>query len=124
MIIPRFIKRLWPFFAIAAVAIITYSNALRSEFLMDDLWMFQPDRIAYVKAQVESVVLNKPIPENLKDFMIDLSYRPLSQILPLANYLLFKNNVLGYHIVNLILFILCALMIFLFLQTLFDDFFI
>jgi len=107
---------------LAIVAGAVYSNALHSAFIMDDHWMFQEDRVAWTRAKVESLIVHKPLAPALQGYEIDLSYRPLSQILPMAGYLMFKNNFFAYHSVNLFLFILCVFMIFYFLQTLFNNF--
>ncbi len=98
------------FLCFAAVAVLTFSNALRNPFLMDDHAYFFSD----MRAQTPRMLANFFIPDMRKNLGMDKTsrsatyYRPLAYFVPNVCYMAFKTNTLYYHIFNLLLFtILC-----------------
>lgn len=115
----RFIKslELGVLIALTAIAFAAFANALDNPFLVDDhaffdeklknpkyVWLhFLPDKNKYLHIEGESA---------------DPFYRPLATIIPMLMHLAFRDNVIGYHASNTVLFAVAGWMLFLFMRFL------
>lgn len=115
----RFIKsiELGVLIILTAISFIAFANALDNPFLIDDhaffdeklknpkyVWLhFLPDKNKILKIEGESA---------------DPFYRPLATIIPMLMHLAFRDNVVGYHSGNTILFAIAGWMLFLFIRFL------
>ena len=107
------------FFILSFVCLAAYSNALHNDFLIDDhdLILGNPPahHLDFVRHQLapwatDSATTVKPP-----------YYRPLAHIIPFFLYVAFKTNVTGYHMVDLLLFILLCFSIYSLLNSLLND---
>ena len=114
-------KKKGVFISIALIIIfgfIVYGNSLNGKFIWDD------DKLIKESAYLKNLSF---IPNFfIKDIGAGAgiksgSYRPLQMITYLIDYSLWKLNVLGYHLTNILLHILVALGIYWFVDTLFAD---
>ena len=117
----RWLKRKLPvyFLFLFFVCCINYSNSLHNDFMIDDYGLILQDK----KAHNLENLLYQFIPDNQKYLNIGRKeggayYRPFAHIIPLLSYLAFKENVFGYHCVNLVLFFLCVVLIYYLIQIL------
>ncbi len=96
--------------ALFLICIGTYHNSLRNEFMMDDYGLILRDTKAHTWSSV--FVHFAPDPSQILKIEDDphfIYYRPLVHILIGIAYLCFGNNPVGYHMVNMFLYFLCAL---------------
>jgi tetratricopeptide (TPR) repeat protein len=105
-------------FLITALGLAVYANSLNGEFLWDDdylikqnIYIKNPARIS--KLFTEQIGAGSGVPSN--------SYRPLQMLTYMLDYSLWKLNVRGYHLVNMLLHILAALSLFWLINLLFKD---
>ena len=103
---------------IMALSFAVYANSLNGKFVYDD----QP--------LVENNPLIKEWPVSLKVFTVDFGifdyvkasfYRPLQMITYAMDYRVWKLNVVGYHLTNILLHILAALCVYWLINILFND---
>ena len=101
-------KHLW--MAIAAVIMagfLTYANTLQSPFIWDDINLVEKNPTIHNLKN-----LGRIFKENLGFGVIQqrsASYRPLQSLTYMIDYSIWKNNVLGFHLTNIIFHILSAL---------------
>lgn len=103
---------------IAACGFAVYSNSLKGQFLWDDehLVKYNP----YIK---DWSYLPKILVSSIRTGAEEVSnfYRPVQVFTYLLDYSLWKLNVIGYHLTNVLLHILVALTIYWLIQILFRD---
>jgi hypothetical protein len=96
------------FLLIAFVGLLGYGNSLRNQFMLDDYVVLLGDR------GVEHMSLGALLTSHTHIY-----YRPVGHLILLLSYHLFKRDPLGYHLVNLLLFIVMAYLFFVITQRLF-----
>jgi tetratricopeptide (TPR) repeat protein len=97
-----------------------YSNSLHSPFMIDDHGFFD-EKMRNPKYLYIQFIPDKEAALGIEDQKSDSYYRPLAHIIPMLCYLTFKDNYVGYHAFNLLLFCGAAFFIFLFLEMLFKE---
>jgi len=119
--IPDNLSKTIPFLSFALIIIlgfIAYGNSLHGQFIWDD------DKL------IKENVYLKGVSHVPKLFIEDIgsgagikcgSYRPFQMVTYLIDYSLWRLNVVGYHLTNIILHILVALTIYWLVDALFDD---
>ncbi len=100
-------------FSLLILCLLSYSNAIHNQFLIDDEGFLLQD----TKLQNPKFFYFRFIPDLNKTLKIeggarDVYYRPLAHLVPMVCLLLLGKTSEGYHIVNLIFFYLCALLIY------------
>ena len=99
-----------------------YHNSLHNDFMIDDHGMVLQD----TKIHNPKFFFYQFIPDLQKNLSLegskgDVYYRPLAHVLPMAGYLWFGSDPFGYHLLNLILFYLCAMAFYGFWNLLLKD---
>lgn len=99
------------------LGVLTYSNALNHPFMIDDHAFFDEmdhrwGNLLYQFIPDKSKVLQMEGAKN------EVYYRPLGVVLPKILFLLFGQNVLFFHLVNLTVFILACWVVFFFVRAL------
>ena len=106
-------KHLFPlFFLIVGISLI-YSNSLKGSFQFDDGQIRDRPNLHVAELNIKSLKGTLYwIPDQRR------IYRPLPGLTLGLNYYFGRDNPFGYHIVNISIHILCAIAVYLFLQTL------
>ena len=106
------------FFLIIILGLAVYANSLQGEFLWDDEQLIE-DNI-YIKSP--SYIRNI-FTENIKAGAGRTTnfYRPLQMLTLMGDYALWKLDVRGYHLSNILLHILAALALYQLIYTLYND---
>jgi len=94
-----------------------FSNGLHGQFMIDDHAFFE-EKLRNIKYLPLNFIPDKDRALHIEGESKDPFYRPLSIIVPMLSYLAFKDNVVGYHALNLVLFVLTSWGIYLFLSFL------
>jgi len=115
-----FIKK---FFFIAFITFLIYGSTLSGEFLFDDINLIQQNNTITSLKNIPQIFQEKFFSEQNKEEDVGY-YRPLVLLSFMLDYRLWKLNPFGYHLTNIILHILNAILIFLLAYTLFKDHFI
>lgn len=91
-----------------AACLLTYSNSLRNEFLIDDHGLvFEDKRIHNLKYFLRYFgASGQAYDEELQNLRY---YRPLNHTIPMVCYYFFKDDPFGYHLTNLVLFYISCL---------------
>lgn len=122
MIQKNMIKNLRYYFMFLIIGLTVYGNSLHNPFMMDDDYLIiQDSKMHQIKYWFYQFIpdLNKYL--NLEDRDVSAYFRPIAHILPMIGYFLFKEDVFGYHVMNLLLLILGVWMVFAFLNRLIKD---
>jgi tetratricopeptide (TPR) repeat protein len=102
--IPRFPATGWPLLALAMAGILAYANSLSNPFVFDDqASIVDNDRIRHVW-NLSSVLF----PER----ELAVAGRPLVNVSLAINYALGGSDVVGYHVWNILIHVVCALLLF------------
>lgn len=104
-------KNLFALFSITILILITYSNTFQASWHLDDYRFLENETLQLAK-------LNWP---EFKKVLIKEQaelFRPVSSLTLALNYYFGKNDVFGYHLVNIIIHILSSLFLFLFIHNL------
>ncbi len=89
---------------------LTYGGILSHPFMMDDYGLFlENPRRNDIRHIFSYLIPDQDLSLNGRDGISDAEYRPLSFILPLLEYRLFREDPFGYHMVSLALFYLVSL---------------
>ena len=105
-----------------SVCLITYGNSLHNDFMIDDVGMILRDtRMHNIKFINYQLVPDVNRNSNMERVSRDVYYRPVAHVLPLFCYLVFREAPFGYHFVNLVLFFLACLSIFILIKFLFGN---
>lgn len=100
-------------FCLAALCLVTYANSLSNGFLMDDYPML-------IKNQhIGSPFFLQLVPPTQAQHL--LYFRPVTHLLNLITYSWFKENPVGYHLLNLFLFYLACLSLYKLLTLILKD---
>lgn len=106
-------KHLLPLFLLAFGVILIYSNSLSGSFQFDDLQITDRPNLHVVDLSYESLKGTLFWLPNQKKI-----YRPIPCLTLGLNYYFGRGNPFGYHLVNITIHILCAMAVYVFLQTL------
>jgi len=100
------------------ISCIVYANTLKNGYVYDDISAITKNTI--VKKGISAIpeLLSTPYRRGFYATSNDL-YRPLSLIMFAVEYQIFGLNPLPYHLINIIIFAFCVILLFLF----FDEFF-
>jgi len=105
---------------LVVVAIAVYANSAGNGFVMDDSSAITSNTIVQKGFAGIPELLHTPYHQGYSVVANDL-YRPLSLVLFAVEYQLFGLNPVPGHVVNLLLFVGCVLLLFLFLDQLFEQ---
>jgi Tfp pilus assembly protein PilF len=95
---------------------LTYANALHGPFMFDDHDFFDDTKKNIRNIPVFFLPDGDNIIQGTTALGHNLFYRPLSKVVPMLPYLIFRSNVFALHVFNLILWTAAAWMVFLFLN--------
>ena len=111
------------FAVLLVIIVITYANSLRNGFMVDDYHMFLENdaRLQNINLFYHHFIPDKDKILGIENEEIDIYYRPFAHILPMIGRTLFDDNVVGYHVMNLILFYLCMIVFYYLIYTLFSN---
>lgn len=108
--------------AIFILILSVFSNSLHNDFMMDDHGLILHDsKIRSIKYLHYQFIPEKHQYLNIEDGAGAAYYRPFAHVAIMICYLIFENNVLGYHFINCILFLLCVMAIYSLIHRLFKD---
>ena len=108
--------------AFLILILLTFSNSLNNGFLMDDHGLILQDtKIHNIKYLHYQFIPDKGRYLNIEGGAGAAYYRPFAHVVPMIGYLIFKDNVFGYHLINCILFLLCVMTIYFLIQRLCKD---
>ncbi|MBN3038158.1 MAG: tetratricopeptide repeat protein [Candidatus Omnitrophica bacterium] len=109
------------FVLIALLGVVAYGNSLKGEFLWDDNFLIKENK--YIK---DWSYWPKAFTENIEAGARKETsfYRPLQVFSYMLDYSFWTLDSRGYHLTNLILHLLAALMVFWFINLLYDDWFV
>ncbi|MCW3123598.1 MAG: Tetratricopeptide 2 repeat-containing protein, partial [Flavipsychrobacter sp.] len=105
------------------VSLLVYGNTINNRYVLDDLTAITSND--YVKQGVKAIpdILVTPYHKGYKRIQdtgaIDNLYRPLSLVTFAVEYQFFKNNPTEGHLINILLFAACVIVLFLFLDRVF-----
>ncbi len=110
-------QRFWAVsFVLLVVSLITYSNSLHNEFVIDDLSRLIEDTSI---RNIKQLYLNFS-PAYMRLHHGDY-YRPLLHALIMVNHALFGSNPVGYHLVNLFLLYISSILLYVLLNRIQGD---
>ena len=89
--------------------LLTFINGLHGPFLIDDRAFFDQEGVDW------QAVAKAFLPHGTRSAY----YRPIADAFPLLNHMLFGEHTFGYHLVNLLLWVLAAFCLYIFLRRLF-----
>ncbi len=104
---------------IAILGFAVYGNSLKGEFLWDDIYLVK-DNASIKDFSSIPTIFAKDEWRFIAERKFNL-YRPLQTLTYMVDYSLWKLNVMGYHLTNILLHILTALAVFWLVNILFDD---
>jgi tetratricopeptide (TPR) repeat protein len=105
--------------ALAVLTFIVYANTLWNTFVMDDVIVLKENTIVLQGMKAIPELFATP---HMRGYMVipnDL-YRPLSLVMFAAEYEIFGLNPMAHHFFNIVTFIGCVIMLFLFLDKFFE----
>ncbi len=118
MMIPR-LKYFIYFCSFLLITTFVYWNSLDNAFMMDDDFLILQDpKLHQMKYWYYQFIPDLDRHLNLDYKESSAYYRPFAHILPMIGYCLFKENVVGYHIMNLLLFVCAGFLLFMLLKRL------
>ena len=106
-------KHLLPLFLLALGVALIYSNSLDASFQFDDLQIRDRPNLRITTLNFQTLKGTLYWSPNQKRV-----YRPIPCLTLGLNFYFGRNNPFGYHIVNITIHILCAIALYVFLQTL------
>lgn len=108
-------------FFLGLISFIVYANTLRNGFAGDDIGTIR-DNAYITKGGISAIptLLSTPYHRGSLILANDL-YRPLSLVLFATEYQLFGYNPLPFHFINILLYAGCVILLFLFLDGLFEQ---
>ena len=115
---PRWAVGIFLFFSL----LLAYSNSFRNTFLMDDYGLILQDaKIHNIRLLPYQFIPDLKESLHLENQRQDPYYRPFATVLPMLGWAFFKENPVGYHILNFLLFFLAVLAIYAMIECLLDD---
>lgn len=104
---------------LAFSSLVVYVNTLKNGFVFDDFTLITENTIVQKGIAAIPEILSTPYRKGYAATVNDL-YRPMSLVVFATVYQCFEKNPLPYHLVNILLFAGCVLLLFLFLDRLFE----
>ncbi len=102
--------------------LLTFSNSLRNNFMMDDDGLILQDtKIHHLQYLRYQFIPDKQQYLNIEDARPEVYYRPLAHLVPMICYIFFREDVVGYHWVNCILFLGCVIVFYHLVQRLLNN---
>ena len=111
--ITKFLKNspaLKVFFVLLVLGTLTFANGFKNPMMLDDHTFFD-EKMRNMKFLWMQFVPDKNIFLGLKDQKTDVYYRPLAHVIPMLAYAAFHNNVVGHHLLNMVLLVTASFMI-------------
>ncbi|MGE0268958.1 MAG: tetratricopeptide repeat protein [Candidatus Omnitrophota bacterium] len=107
-------KNIFVMFLLGMFCLAAYSNSLNNPFLMDDHALILQNRKI---GDLGHLQLN-PFSHQKKndDGSNYIYYRPITHLADYISFLMFEKNVFGYHALNLLLFFICSVILYHFLN--------
>ncbi|MFH1867699.1 MAG: tetratricopeptide repeat protein [Candidatus Omnitrophota bacterium] len=112
---------------IAVVGFSVYANSLTGSFIWDDEGLIEKNSYIKSPAHMPKIFIEDIGSGNISQGggkKSTFSYRPLQMLTYMLDYSIWKLDVRGYHLTNIILHILTAISLYLFICVLFKDNFI
>ena len=106
-------KHFLPLFLLALGVALIYHNSLTGSFLFDDFQVEDRPNLHLTEINISSLKGTFYWAPNSKKI-----YRPLPCLTLGINYYFGRDDPFGYHVVNVTIHILCAIAVYIFLQTL------
>ncbi|MDD5680284.1 MAG: tetratricopeptide repeat protein [Candidatus Omnitrophica bacterium] len=106
-------------FLIIVLGFILYANSLNGQFIWDDEFLVRDNYYIRSCSNLMAIFTTGLGAGSGKDFQY--YYRPLHMASYIVDYSVWKLNVIGYHLTNILLHILITLCICLFVLLLYDD---
>lgn len=106
-------------FLIALIGLAIYANSLTGQFIWDDNFLVRDNLYIRSCSNLAEIFTTGLGAGSGKDFQY--YYRPLHIASYIADYSIWKLNVIGYHLTNILLHILVALCVYWFILLLYDD---
>jgi len=101
---------------IIILGLVAYSNSFKGQFVWDDVIIINDNPHIKNWSNLPNIFTHNKIEGELKKL-----YRPTQMLTYMADYSIWKLNVAGYHLTNLMLHILVALGIYWFINILYHD---
>jgi hypothetical protein len=101
------------------LSLLVYANTLKNGFVLDDSSAVVENTIVAKGASAIPELLSTPYRRGFFITSNDL-YRPLSLVMFAAEYSMFEKNPMPYHAMNVLIFAGCVMLLFLFLDKLFE----
>jgi protein O-mannosyl-transferase len=101
------------------LSLVVYANTIRNGFVLDDSSAVLENTIVSKGASAIPEILSTPYRRGFFITSNDL-YRPLSLVTFSIEYSMFEKNPMPYHVVNILVFAGCVMLLFLFLDKLFE----
>lgn len=114
-----FLTRKWSVVILAAVSVLLYINTARNGYVLDDYSAIIKNRIVSRGISAIPEIFTTPYLHGYINNPNDL-YRPLSLVMFAVEYQLFDKDPAAGHVVNVLLFACCVVILFLFLDKLFE----
>lgn len=98
-------RKIIPVILLIALGFICYFNILRAEFIWDDFMLIVSNDAIKSFSNVGNIIVSELLPNT--DY-----YRPLQAISYVIDYCIYGLNPLGFHLTNIILFILNSILVY------------
>jgi protein O-mannosyl-transferase len=102
---------------LAVVSIAIYANTLRNGFAVDDFVVIQHNSLVTQGISGITELVSAPYHHGVSYLHENNLYRPLSMAFYATEYQLFGDSALHYHLLSILLFSLCVVLLFRFLQS-------
>jgi len=106
-------------FLLGIISLIVYANTIKNGFVLDDSTVITKNTVVSRGISAIPEILYTPYRKGFHKSINDL-YRPLSLVMFAAEYQFFAKDPMPYHLINIVLFACCVIMLFLFLDKLFE----
>ncbi len=97
---------------IIGLCIISYHNSINGDLVHDDIFAIRTNQDVYqLDTPISNLLINDFWGKPMTDPTSHKSYRPLTVLTFRLNYALDGFNPFGYHLVNIVLHIMCVLLL-------------
>jgi len=105
-------------FLLGIISFVVYANTLKNGYAIDDSMMLVNNTIVAKGVAAIPELFSTPHQRGFHEITND-EYRPLPMVLLAIEYQFFEKNFLPYHLMNILLFAGCVVLLFFFLDNLF-----
>ena len=105
---------------LGVISLIVYANTLLNGYTLDDYQVIKENKIVTKGVSAIPEILSTPYRHGVGHVSNDL-YRPLSLVMFAVEFQLYGNHTMPYHLINILLFAGCVILLFLFLDKLFEQ---